>query len=183
MTTVIAPLRGRVSEEHEMTTVIAPLVDHPSSRDKVFPIRCGAARQWQCGNANLEWVDEQQGRLVWVTEDGRRSVWSRHTEGSLPDGDGTSTTSAAFPWLLNNAEPQLWLPLDTPRDILYDGARVAALLDIRQMIGARTEPQERLTHILMDHDLHPNRGDYLIPGAESPLWQTLQVSEAIRDNI
>lgn len=48
-----------------------------------------------------------------------------------------------------------WLPLDVPRDILYDGARIAALLDIRQMIGARSEPQERLTHILMDHDLHP----------------------------
>lgn len=62
----------------------------------------------------------------------------------------------AFPWLLNNSE-QLdpWLPLDVPRDILYDGARVAALLDIRQIIGARSEPQERLTHILMDHDLHP----------------------------
>ena len=35
-----------------------------------------------------------------------------------------------------------WLPLDVPRDILYDGARVAALLDIRQMIGARTRCTE-----------------------------------------
>lgn len=61
----------------------------------------------------------------------------------------------AFPWLLNNAVSEPWLPLDVPRDILYDGARIAALLDIRQMIGARSEPQERLTHILMDHDLHP----------------------------
>ena len=138
---------------------------------------------------------------------------------------------------------------------------VAALLDIRQMIGARSEPQdsipegsgagvgdgevllqlpsaakqykdkkypvsvgdrmtigfvsvtgnitpqERLTHILMDHDLHPTRrapgeqprgnghavggltealvaqgqgGDYLIPGVDSPLWQTLNVSETMR---
>ena len=48
----------------------------------------------------------------------------------------------AFPWLLNNSSLDPWLPLDVPRDILYDGARVAALLDIRQMIGARTRCTE-----------------------------------------
>ncbi|CAL1171456.1 unnamed protein product [Cladocopium goreaui] len=52
------------------------------------------------------------------------------------------------------------------------------------MIGPRSEPQERLTHILMDHDLHPNpRGDYMIPSLESPLWQTLKVPEATRKSI
>ena len=86
-----------------------------------------------------------------------------------------------------------------------DGARVAALLDIRQMIGARSEPQEctfclfekckrmqkgilkpsqeRLTHILMDHDLHPQGGDYLIPSVDSPLWQTLKVPDTTRKSI
>ena len=40
--------------------------------------------------------------------------------------------------MLNNSALDPWLPLDVPRDILYDGARVAALLDLRQIIGART---------------------------------------------
>lgn len=166
-------------QEDELTAVLTPLVDHPDARDRVLKIQQGKLRTWRCGNANLEWADEKQQRLVWVTEDGRRSVWSRTA--TAAEGAGGSGGSA-FPWLLNNASPEPWLPLDVPRDILYDGARVAALLDIRQMIGPRSEPQERLTHILMDHDLHP-RGDYLIPSAESPLWQTLPVSETMRRSI
>uniref|UniRef100_A0A7S0BC65 PCIF1 WW domain-containing protein n=1 Tax=Pyrodinium bahamense TaxID=73915 RepID=A0A7S0BC65_9DINO len=166
-------------EEDELTAVLTPLIDHPDARDRVLTIRHGKLRNWRCGNANLEWADEKQQRLVWVTDDGRRSIWSR-----TPDApEGTGGSGSAFPWLLNNALPEPWLPLDVPRDILYDGARVAALLDIRQMIGPRSEPQERLTHILMDHDLHPMRGDYLIPGAESPLWQTLPVSDSLRRSI
>lgn len=167
---------------HELTAVVTPLVDHASARDRVLQIKRDAARQWRCGNANLEWVDEQLVRLVWATDDGRRSVWSRSLESALPEGD-TASEGDAFPWRLHGAEPGPWLPLETPRDILYDGARVAALLDIRQLIGPRTEPQERLTHILMDHDLHPNPGDYLIPGANSPLWQTLQVSDSVKCSI
>jgi len=168
---------SKCTEEDELTAVLTPLIDHPEARDRVLSIRHGKLRNWRCGNANLEWADEKQQRLVWVTDDGRRSVWSRTL--ITPEG----AVGSAFPWLLNNALPEPWLPLDVPRDILYDGARVAALLDIRQMIGPRSEPQERLTHILMDHDLHPMRGDYLIPGAESPLWQTLPVSESLRRSI
>lgn len=167
-------------DEHELTAVVTPLVDHPDARDRVLTIRQTMNRQWRCGNANLEWADEQQQRLVWVTDDGRRCVWSRTADSQFPD---IIINGAAFPWLLNNATPEPWLPLDIPRDILYDGARVAALLDIRQMIGPRTEPQERLTHILMDYDLHPGRGDYLIPGHDSPLWNTLQVSDSLRQSI
>lgn len=42
----------------------------------------------------------------------------------------------------NGAPEEPWLPGDLPRDVLWDGARVAALLDIRQMIGPRSEPQD-----------------------------------------
>lgn len=169
-------------QAHELTAVITPLIDHASARDRVLQIKRDAARQWRCGHANLEWVDEQLVRLVWATDDGRRSVWSRSLE-SVPEERDAGGEGDAFPWRLHGAEPGPWLPLETPRDILYDGARVAALLDIRQLIGPRTEPQERLTHILMDHDLHPNPGDYLIPGANSPLWQTLQVSDSVKCSI
>jgi len=169
-------------EEDELTAVLTPLVDHPEARDRVLKIQHCKLRSWRCGNANLEWADEKQQRLVWVTEDGRRSVWSR-TATAAEGAGGAPACGSAFPWLLNNALPEPWLPLDVPRDVLYDGARVAALLDIRQMIGPRSEPQERLTHILMDHDLHPMRGDYLIPGAESPLWQTLPVTDSMRRSI
>jgi len=168
------------ADDAELTAVLTPLIDHPDARDKVLTIkRASLSKQWCCGGASLEMADDQSQRLVWVTEDGRRSIWSR----SVADYSAQENGSAAFPWLLHNATPEPWLPLDMPRDILYDGARVAALLDIRHMIGPRTEPQERLTHILMDHDLHPMRGDYLIPGAESPLWQTLPVSDTLRRSI
>jgi len=172
---------SKCKEEEEIIAVLTPLIDHPDARDKVLLIKRGNTHRWRCGNANLEWADEQHQRLVWVTQDGRRSVWSRNADDS-PSRDA-DTNGEAFPWLLNNAVVEPWLPTDVPRDILYDGARVAALLDIRQMIGPRSEPQERLTHILMDHDLHPSRGDYLIPGSGSPLWQTLPVSDSLLRSI
>lgn len=196
---------SKCSKEQELTVVLTPMVDHPEAKDKVVSIVRHGPTRWRCANALLEYADEQTQRLVWVTEDGRRSVWSRSKEASakalheVPSGQGDNifdsrsevnfsnedSSLEAFPWLLNNASPEPWLPLDMPRDILHDAARIAALLDIRQLIGARTEPQERLTHILMDHDLHPNRqnGDYLIPSTDSPLWQTLQVSESLKKRI
>jgi len=183
-------------EDETLTAVLTPLVDHPDARDRALRIARPSRHDgyWRCGKAHLEFADEDLRRLVWVTEDGRRSVWSRSSEAdpaglepgrSEDDANGHDVSRNAFPWLLHNVPSEPWLPLDVPRDILYDGARVAALLDIRQMIGPRTEPQERLTHILMDHDLHPMRqgGDYLIPAADSPLWQTLDVSDSMRRSI
>lgn len=169
------------SDVASFTAVLTPLVDHPNATDRVLRIQ-NAGRGWQCGNVNLELVDEKNERLVWVTNDGRRSVWSRP---SAAGGRDEEATQISFPWLLNGAPSEPWLPGDIPRDILCDGARVAALLDIRQMIGPRSEPQERLTHILMDHDLHPNPqgGDYMIPSIDSPLWQTLKVPETTRKSI
>jgi len=171
---------SKCPDEDKLAAVLTPLIDHPDARDRVLMIKQGKTHQWRCGNANLEWADEQSQRLVWVAQDGRRNVWSRSADDPARDAE---ENGEAFPWLLHNVVPEPWLPHDVPRDILYDAARVAALLDIRQMIGPRSEPQERLTYILMDHDLHPMRGDYLIPGAESLLWQTLPVSDQLRQSI
>lgn len=173
---------SKSSEERAITAVLTPLVDHPEARDRVLTIYRIEPLQWRCGNATLEFADEQPERLVWVTENGRRSVWKR----GVKEAPLELSCGVAFPWLLNNTTPEPWLPLDVPRDILYDGARIAALLDIRQLIGSQPEPQERLTHILMDHDLHPARGrggDYLIPSAESPLWKTLPVPLSLQREI
>lgn len=150
--------------------VLSPLVEHKRAKDTELTIRHGPGG-WRCGNARLEDLDEKSQRLAWVTEDGRRNVWCRDRQERGDD---------AFPWLLHHAPPEPWLPLDVPGDILHDGARVAALLDIRQLIGSRNEPQERLTHILMDSDLDPTHEDYLVPSAESPLWQTLPVASYLR---
>lgn len=168
------------NHEGAFTAVLTPIVDHPNAKDGVLNIK-NIGRRWQCGNVSLEFADERRQRLVWVTSDGRRSIWSK--PGTVVERD-EEDHPVSFPWLLNGAPEEPWLPGDLPRDVLWDGARVAALLDIRQMIGPRSEPQERLTHILMDHDLHPNpRGDYMIPSLESPLWQTLKVPEATRKSI
>lgn len=168
------------NHEGAFTAVLTPIVDHPNAKDRVLNIQ-NIGHRWQCGNVSLEFVDERRQRLVWVTSDGRRSIWSK--PGTVVERD-EEDHPVSFPWLLNGAPEEPWLPGDLPRDVLWDGARVAALLDIRQMIGPRSEPQERLTHILMDHDLHPNpRGDYMIPSLESPLWQTLKVPETTRKSI
>lgn len=174
------------SDLPDLTAVLTPLIDHPDSQDRVVPVQLVSERNWRCGDSGLEWADEERQKIVWVTDDGRRNVWSRSCDDlglSIEVAENGKEQSVAFPWLLNKCQPEPWLPLDIPRDILYDGARVAALLDIRQIIGSKSEPQERMTHILMDHDLHPLRGDYLVPSADSPLWQTLDVSDALRRNI
>lgn len=182
-------------EDQTLIAVLTPLVKHPDVKGRILRIEPPEEDSWhrRIGKARLEYVDTQRQRLVWVTRDGlKRNVWIRsypgYTDGAALDSPFIGEEGAdieAFPWLLNNSSLDPWLPLDVPRDILYDGARVAALLDIRQMIGARSEPQERLTHILMDHDLHPARqgGDYLIPNIQSPLWQTLNVSETTRQSL
>lgn len=251
-----------------LKAAMSPLVDHPSACHRVLTItkdRAGNSVRpsWRCGGARLELADEQQGRVVWVTEDGRRCVWSKvnsangnvnandvhvggkhsskipkeltatsgaaadapfapwlRSENRFPNGDRPTPGSAnsirasaplaaekdadgrgrrrrdkesieeedagtsdqlAFPWL-QVPDGEVQTSSDVPDDILWDGSRVAALLDIRQMIGARNEPQERLTHILMDYDLTPGR-DYLVPGENSDLWETLKVSEGVRRQI
>lgn len=170
--------------ESQLTAVIAPLVNHPAAISRALKIRRCDKGRWRCGNSYLEWADEHKQRVVWTTEDGRRSVWSRTQAEAEQSAEVARTDRVAFPWLLKKVtEEDHANKDDVPSDILHDGARIAALLDIRQMIGHAREAQERLTHILMDHDLHPGRGDYLVPGADSPLWRTLPVSEALRRSI
>lgn len=236
---------------------VTPMIQHPAARSQMFAIckdpDAAPSAGWRCGIASLELVDECRQRIVWVTPDGRRSVWWRDPEVAAPAaqappaptpaiqmdsegrllfeakqqlqtqaaamcrppyelrpigpifgpsggrmdyegrGDGISCSSSssksfctggrrfvpAFPWLLNPS-PKTPCPeklCDVPRDIMLDGARVAAILDIRQLIGAMNEQQEQLTHILMDHDLQPEKEeqDYLVPGIDSTVWCTLQV--------
>lgn len=169
------------TNQHELTAVITPIAEHPDARDHVLTIRQTVNLQWRCGNSSLQWADGNQQKIVCITDDGRRCVWSRAGDARI--SDVLLHHGISFPWLLNGAAAEPWLPLEIPRDILYDAARVAALLDIRQMIGARNEPQERLSRIIIDYDLHPERGDYLIPGHDSPFWDTLDVPEDLRKSI
>lgn len=55
-----------------------------------------------------------------------------------------------------------------------DGARVAAVLDVRQVLGADRGAQETLSYILMDHDIvrRPDE-DPIVPAVDSPLWERL----------
>jgi len=171
-------------DAQKLTAVVSPSQSHPQAISRALKIRRCDKGRWQCGSSHLEWVDEQKQRIVWITEDGRRSVWSRTQAEAEQSAEFAKMDRVAFPWLLRRVtEEDQANKADIPSDILHDGARITALLDIRQMIGHHREGQERLTHILMDHDLHPGRGDYLIPGADSALWKTLPVSEALRRSI
>ncbi|CAL1171444.1 unnamed protein product, partial [Cladocopium goreaui] len=64
------------NHEGAFTAVLTPIVDHPNAKDRVLNIK-NIGRRWQCGNVSLEFVDERRQRLVWVTSDGRRSIWSK----------------------------------------------------------------------------------------------------------
>jgi hypothetical protein len=141
---------------------------------------------WKCGGARLESVVERIHRLVWITKDGRRSIWGRapHNRGS-EEVDVSSNGAAAFPWRLSSPGSSS-LPEDsikTPRDILYDAARIAAIMDVRQMIGATNEGQEALTRALMDLDLHGPNGDYLVPSPSSQVWLNLGVPPSVAQDI
>lgn len=177
-------------EDESLVAMLTPVVPG-NNKGRVLRIEkhSSSDTSWRIGQAHLEYADVENQRLVWVIEDGRRSVWSRSQEQCYQPYDWAydAKDGEAFPWRLNTVPAvPTWTKANIPRDVWYDGARVAALLDIRQMIGAETEHQERLTHILMDHDLHParaNGSDYLIPGADSPLWRTLNVTESTRQSI
>jgi len=71
---------------------------------------------------------------------------------------------------------------ETETDAFLDGARVAAVLDARQVLGADRASQEALSHLLMDHDLlrDPSE-DPVVPAADSLLWGRLQ--EVPRRNV
>lgn len=156
----------------ELMAVIAPLVHNPAQQIRHVPIYFSDG-SWVCGNATLEWWDTSCKRLVWHTEQPwlRRCIWTRklsyEVEEYLP---------SACPWLLNGTRINR-LPLYSifPRDILLDCARVAAIMDMRQMIGTNSSAQDWLTDILMDHDLRQEEGgDYLIPSTTSMLWKDLR---------
>lgn len=98
----------------------------------------------------------------------------------------------ALPWLQGEQQEVGELPFDVADDILLDSARVACVLDLRQMIGTRSKLQEELTELLMDYDiLHPLRdweitggANYLFPDADSQLWHRLHSpSELHRDMV
>mmetsp|Transcript_13003 Transcript_13003/g.23974 ORF Transcript_13003/g.23974 Transcript_13003/m.23974 type:complete len:356 (+) Transcript_13003:134-1201(+) len=78
-----------------------------------------------------------------------------------------------------------------PNEILLDAARVACVLDIRQMIGTRSKLQDELTELLMDYDiLHPltdwekrEGGNYLFPDEDSHYWHRLPTPNTLHRNI
>lgn len=55
-----------------------------------------------------------------------------------------------------------------------DAARVSAILDARQVIGAASNYQEIFSYLLLDHDLLREDGeDPMVPSLSSALWQRL----------
>mmetsp|Transcript_95366 Transcript_95366/g.269901 ORF Transcript_95366/g.269901 Transcript_95366/m.269901 type:complete len:764 (-) Transcript_95366:34-2325(-) len=165
-----------------LTATLRPLANNPiepSADDKTLMIWLGDNGMWRCGNATLALADDEKESLTWIFENGRRSTWKRVSADDFWKESG----EVAFPWLLQASNAGSGYSGDMPADVLFDGARVAALLDIRQMIGADNEVQERITHMLMDYDLATRWGDYLIPHAESPHWQLLPIPRSLHYRI
>lgn len=110
---------------------------------------------------------------MWSTPEMRMSTWRWA-------GTPAELVAIAFPWLLSPSPDCIPpCPDGVPADVLLDGARVAAILDIRQMLGSENDLQEALTRILVDHDLRADCADFLLPGPGSPLWQLLPVPGAL----
>lgn len=72
-------------------------------------------------------------------------------------GPSSAKDGEAFPWRLNTVPAvPTWTKANIPRDVWYDGARVAALLDIRQMtlgsvvfVGERRRNGCKIQHFLL----------------------------------
>mmetsp|Transcript_46449 Transcript_46449/g.85082 ORF Transcript_46449/g.85082 Transcript_46449/m.85082 type:complete len:514 (-) Transcript_46449:173-1714(-) len=151
---------------------------------------------WVCGNALLEAESSKTTCLVWCAFDGRRSVWRRRTkEGEVAAGEAEDAESSAdkvdpeslpslLPWLLR---PQFSDDGRKPPNIeasesSMDGARVNAILDIRQVLGGNRSAQDKLSELLTDHDLvGQEHEDCIVPSVESPLWERLP--ETLRRNV
>eukprot|EP00927_Polykrikos_kofoidii_P071553 TRINITY_DN67814_c0_g1_i1.p1 TRINITY_DN67814_c0_g1~~TRINITY_DN67814_c0_g1_i1.p1 ORF type:complete len:564 (-),score=107.73 TRINITY_DN67814_c0_g1_i1:133-1737(-) len=150
-------------------------------------------------------ASDENSRVWWAAYDGRRSVWRRRLDDSKnEEGDAAADVISPpdlLPWLLapvrfdvNGAKPGDTADGDeatgdVSKDCAegvtgdeewavkkdYDGGRVSALLDVRQVIGGDRAAQEALSTILVDHDLARRPGeDIMVPAVDSPLWDRLE---------
>jgi len=171
---------------------------------------------WACGNAVLDINMSSPGNLVWITPDGRRSVWCRGDESQTEEENARPPD--LLPWLLVPTEAQVdartrprWSSIaeegpeegdetaaaprkesgaaeskeakskdaagseaGTDERAAQDGARVATVLDMRQVLGNDRSAQDKLSAILMDHALvMRDNEDPMIPSADSSLWGRL----------
>jgi len=68
-------------------------------REQVLSLRCDPmSGVWACGNALLDLAASGPQSLVWVTHDGRRSVWTRCENGE--GAAGSAKLPDLLPWLL-----------------------------------------------------------------------------------
>eukprot|EP00929_Paragymnodinium_shiwhaense_P070190 TRINITY_DN35531_c0_g1_i1.p1 TRINITY_DN35531_c0_g1~~TRINITY_DN35531_c0_g1_i1.p1 ORF type:complete len:543 (-),score=82.54 TRINITY_DN35531_c0_g1_i1:162-1790(-) len=155
---------------------------------------------WVCGNGVLDAASSSSSCRVWEAGDGRRTVWDRPAAaGDQAAGDNAETPPDLFPWLLvpesalvsigeeaddedsGEREAAAAAGAEGARHKDYDGGRVSALLDMRQVLGRDHALQETLSGILMDYDLCRQSGDDpMVPPHGCALWERL--AEAPRRN-
>lgn len=152
---------------------------------------------WNGGNATLIEESATENKLVWVTPDGRHSIWKRSVEETSSNSDSINSETKqksgdadsddilntdAFPWLLVQPEFSLQkLTAEQKQSIencpeqkaeCLDGGRINCLLDMRQAIGSNRTVQDEFRFLLMDHDMEQedSKTDYLVPPPTSALY-------------
>lgn len=70
---VFEPLR----QYPDMAQKFAVLLSRPGSPEKALGIRCDQNDRWQCGNGYLDLEKTTLDHIVWETNDGRISEWTR----------------------------------------------------------------------------------------------------------
>lgn len=167
-----------------------------TSRPKTLSLRWDRdSFEWLCGNARLDTTASTAERLIWADNKGRRSIWERKSE---PGADSQKAEESkeedqseakSFPWLLiptTETDEGVQIHQNSqaashcPDEVAEDGARIACLMDIRQMLGAKNDRQEALSYLLMDHDIQRAADeDFLVPKHDSPLWSRLESLEGV----
>eukprot|EP00928_Gymnodinium_smaydae_P035149 TRINITY_DN24794_c0_g1_i1.p1 TRINITY_DN24794_c0_g1~~TRINITY_DN24794_c0_g1_i1.p1 ORF type:complete len:522 (-),score=104.14 TRINITY_DN24794_c0_g1_i1:189-1679(-) len=152
----------------------------PGGREQALSLRHdGQTGLWACGNAVLDASASADARRVWVAFDGKRSVWQRRDQGGKAAGGdrvGAADADGAvdlLPWLLI-PEYDGTAAEEAGGGDNFDGGRISAVLDVRQVFGNDYKSQDLFSEMLLDHGLIKGPGgDPIVPAVDSPLWERL----------
>lgn len=128
------------------------------------------ARRRQRNWSSISMGSDIAGVFIGSAEDAPEPSRTEPATGEMPEQSPREEQEDSKPSTMRSKVPAYF---DT-YNAAADAARVSAILDARQVIGAASNYQEILSHLLLDHDLLREDGeDPMVPSLHSALWQRL----------
>lgn len=128
------------------------------------------ARRRQRNWSSISMGSDIAGVFVGSAEDAPELSGTEPATGEMPEQSPREEQEDSRPSTMRSKVPAYFYTYNAAAD----AARVSAILDARQVIGAASNYQEILSHLLLDHDLLREDGeDPMVPSLNSALWQRL----------